>query len=124
MLSAERCSSRSSLTPAHHPSKAKNWVQRERVSGADSLLVHIVLRHDPEKRAEFSAIFDAVTDPRSPLYGQYLKVDDVTDLLGPDPKHAAAVKAMLVAYGVAPHEITVNRNRCGLSPSSRLGTPL
>lgn len=52
----------------------------------------------------------AVSDPRSPRYGQHLSIDDVTALVGPPAAHAAAVRAFLLAYGVPAARVHVNRN--------------
>lgn len=55
----------------------------------------------------------AVSDPRSPRYGQHLSIDDITALVGPPPSHAAAVRGFLLAYGLSAARIHVNRNGCG-----------
>lgn len=64
-------------------------------------LCFILRRKDPgfaERRAE------EVSDPRNPLYGQYLKAEEAIALLAPAPGAATSVKGWLESHGakVAP----------------------
>jgi hypothetical protein len=52
----------------------------------------------------------AVSDPRSPRYGQHLSIDDITTLVGPPRAHADTVCAFLAAHGVPVARIHVGRN--------------
>jgi len=66
------------------------------------LRLQIVLRHDPAAVAALESTLLAVSDPQNPRYGQYLSIDDITTMVGPDPSHAEAVRALLLAYSIPP----------------------
>lgn len=56
----------------------------------------------------------AVSNPRSPRYGQHLSIGDITALIGPSASHASTVRAFLMAYGLPAARIHVNQNGCGI----------
>lgn len=97
--------------PEHAFGRARHFVREGRVTPTDMLRLQIVLRHDPAAVALLEGTLLAVSDPRNTRYGQYLSINDITDMVGPDPSHAEAVRAFLLANGVPPVHIEVNKNR-------------
>ena len=79
-----------------------DWVAAERVPADELVELTFVLESSPAQRAAFSATFDAVTDPRSPEYRNYLSIADIERALAPAPEHVAAVVAAVErAHGLA-----------------------
>ena len=97
--------------PDHAIGQARHFVREGRVTPTDMLRLQIVLRHDPAAVAALESTLLAVSDPRNPRYGQYLSINDITTMVGPDPSHAEAVRAMLLAYSIPPTHVEVNKNR-------------
>jgi tripeptidyl-peptidase-1 len=49
----------------------------------------------------------AVSDPRSPRYGQHLSMDAVNKLVAPAPESTKAVLSFLLAHGVPASDVSV-----------------
>ena len=97
--------------PDHAFGQARHFVREGRVTPTDMLRLQIVLRHDPAAVAALESTLLAVSDPQTPRYGQYLSINDITNMVGPDPSHAEAVRALLLAYSIPPTHVEVNKNR-------------
>jgi len=97
--------------PDHGFGQARHFVREGRVVPTDMLRLQIVLRHDPAAVAALESTLLAVSDPQNPRYGQYLSIDDITTMVGPDPSHAEAVHVLLLAYSIPPTHVEVNKNR-------------
>ena len=57
----------------------------------------------------FPQVFEEVSDPSHVRYGEYLTLEDIARLIGPDPLRAEAIKMLLLAYGVPEEDIKVNQ---------------
>jgi tripeptidyl-peptidase-1 len=97
--------------PDHAFGRARHFVREGRVTPTDMLRLQIVLRHDPAAVEVLESTLLAVSDPRNTRYGQYLSIKDISDMVGPDPSHAEAVRAFFLAYDILPTHVEVNKNR-------------
>ena len=55
--------------------------------------------------------FASSSDPRSPKYGQYYSVEDVTDYFAPSDESVAAVRAWLENAGIESDRISQSTNK-------------
>jgi subtilase family serine protease len=75
------------------------------------LLEHmqLVLQRSPEQEAALVAHIDALHDPTSPLYQQWLTVDQFADQYGVSPADVATISAWLESYGLTVESVTASR---------------
>ena len=50
-----------------------------------------------------------VSNPESPRYGQYLSIDDLTNLLSPAEEDIEAVLGWLEGHGIFSYELNTNK---------------
>ena len=73
----------------------------------ETLTVHVMMSHTPERVAELERTLYAVSDPTSPRYGQHLSLDDLAKLM---PIAPAAVNAVEKFFARA-QSVSWNHNR-------------
>ncbi|KFQ99532.1 Tripeptidyl-peptidase 1, partial [Nipponia nippon] len=74
------------------------WTHAGRVNPSHEVQLTFALRQRGTGR--LARLVDAVSDPRSPRYGQYLSLEQVRDFVQPSPATLMAVLKWLQGYGV------------------------
>ncbi|XP_030324596.1 tripeptidyl-peptidase 1 isoform X2 [Calypte anna] len=80
------------------PQRAPGWTHSGRVDPRHGVQLTFALRQRGAQR--LAQIVDAVSDPRSPRYGQYLSLEQVRDLVQPSPTTLLTVLKWLQGHGV------------------------
>ncbi|XP_030324595.1 tripeptidyl-peptidase 1 isoform X1 [Calypte anna] len=78
--------------------RAPGWTHSGRVDPRHGVQLTFALRQRGAQR--LAQIVDAVSDPRSPRYGQYLSLEQVRDLVQPSPTTLLTVLKWLQGHGV------------------------
>ena len=84
-----------------------NWVVGERAGINDEVSVKLVLKHDQDRVNLLEEKLMEVSDPRSPMYGKHLTVDEVKDVLSLSPHVTYDVSQQLAKYNVT--STSINR---------------
>eukprot|EP01098_Paradermamoeba_levis_P014139 TRINITY_DN6651_c0_g1_i2.p1 TRINITY_DN6651_c0_g1~~TRINITY_DN6651_c0_g1_i2.p1 ORF type:complete len:124 (+),score=36.39 TRINITY_DN6651_c0_g1_i2:179-550(+) len=57
-------------------------------------------RRDPTNKYKLEELFWAVSDPKSPQYGQYLSLDELTTLIAPEQQSLDQIESWLADHDV------------------------
>lgn len=79
--------------------KGPLWLDSCQCHDNDSVNMVMMMQHSPLQLSTFEKTLLAVSDPRSPDYGQHMTQADVTDLMAPPNEHLNAVLEWINAMG-------------------------
>ena len=92
------------------PPTPKGWI--DTTAGVDEDLDIDLVFSIREDVTALEAHAIAVSDPSSPLYGDFLNAEELDALVAPEPADVAAVISWLAKAGVEPSELSGNRIKC------------
>jgi len=92
------------------PWTPKGWTMLVEKPRSDTPLgVTFVLKHDPQARERLHNILMTVSDPRQESYGEWLSIEDVTEIMQVSQAKLDVVSNFLASFGVQ-GEILTNRD--------------
>jgi len=100
--------------------QAPNWVRGARVTEKDSIPLTFYLKHDEVKKEAFDALFDKITNPKDALYGKYLTIDQITNLIGLSEADLSVVTSFLELNGVKEYKINRNNDQIRMTIPAKL----
>ena len=89
---------------------APSWRKVGTATAADTVNVVVMMAHTPAQLRTLEATLMAVSDPKSPTYGEHLTQAAVTELMAPPAADVDAVVAWLQASGATRISIGVHRD--------------
>jgi len=85
------------------------WTQGQRFTGNKPFTLNIAIKH--QNVDEVRRIHKAVSDPKSPEYGNHLTLDELNKIWSPSEEAVTAVKVWLHKYGITNDQMKWNRGQ-------------
>jgi tripeptidyl-peptidase-1 len=86
------------------------WMPMASVAVEQNKIFNVIFALKQRNTDKLSRIFEAVTNPESNMYGQYLTIDQITAIVEPSEETIEKVVAWLAYHGVTDYTMTKNRD--------------
>jgi hypothetical protein len=74
------------------------WMRMGEPQGSQEITLHLALHQQNMNVLEETLL--RISDPREETYGQWLSLDEISDIISPHPKDFAEVENWLTSHGI------------------------